>query len=151
MPSVRDRLTATLKDRRKAQAGTTLIELLVSLMIVGLALVLIVGTFSTGLLDATLAKRNTAVDAVVQYEMEKIGASAFSASAPTYSECFATESPSSPAAAPCTGAQYTLRADVTWAWNPSSSTVQVWTIAITSLPSGTQVGSPVSVLKVAYQ
>ena len=151
MPSVRERLTSTLKDRRKAQAGTTLIELLVSLMIVGLALVLIVGTFSTGLLDATLAKRNTAVDAVVQYEMEKIGASAFSNSAAAYSECFATESPTSAAPAPCTGSQYTLRADVTWTWNPSSTTVQVWTIAISSLPSGTQVGLPVSIFKVSYQ
>jgi len=106
MPSVRDRLTSTLKDRRKAQAGTTLIELLVSLMVVGLALVLIVGTFSTGLLDATLAKRNTAVDAVVQYEMEKIGASAF-ISAAAYSECFATESLTSPGPAPCTCLLYT--------------------------------------------
>lgn len=147
MPSVRDRLFATLKDRRKAQAGTTLIELLVSLMIVGLALVLIVGTFSTGLLDATLAKRNTAVDAVVQYEMEKIGASAFSNSPASYSECFATETSTNPG--PCGGPQYTLRADVTF--SPYSPTVQQWTIAIISLPSGTQVGSPVSVLKVAYQ
>ena len=31
------------KDRRRAQAGTTLVELLVSLTIMGLALVLIVG------------------------------------------------------------------------------------------------------------
>ncbi len=149
MPSVRDRLTSTLKDRRKAQAGTTLIELLVSLMIVGLALVLIVGTFSTGLLDATLAKRNTAVDAVVQYEMEKIGASAFNPTPAAYSECFATENPTSPAPAPCTGSEYTLQADVTW--QPYSSTVQQWTIAISSLPSGAQVGSPVSILKVTYQ
>jgi type II secretory pathway pseudopilin PulG len=149
MPSVRDRLTSTLKDRRKAQAGTTLIELLVSLMIVGLALVLIVGTFSTGLLNATLAKRNTAVEAVTQYEMEKIGASAFSSAVPAYSECFATESPTSPG--PCSGSQYTLRADVTWAWNQSSTTVQVWTITISSVPSGAQVSSPVSILKVNYQ
>lgn len=149
MAGVLDRLTSTLKDRRKAQAGTTLIELLVSLMIVGLALVLIVGTFSTGLLNATLAKRNTAVDAVVQYEMEKIGASAFSNSSAAYSECFATESPTSPAPAPCSSAQYTLRADVTW--QPYSATVQQWTIAIISLPSGTPVAGGVSIYKVSYQ
>ena len=39
-----------------------------------LALVLIVGTFSTGLLDASLAKRNTAVGAVAQYELGRIAA-----------------------------------------------------------------------------
>lgn len=138
----------SVKNRRKAQSGTTLVELLVSLMIVGIALVLIVGTFSAGLLNAAMAKRNTAVEAVTQYEMESIGASAFSSSAPTYSECFATESPTSPG--PCGNPQYTLRADVTWAWNQSSTTVQVWTITISSLPSGTQVGSPISILKVAH-
>jgi len=153
MPSAWDRLTSSLKDRRKAQAGTTLIELLVSLMIVGLALVLIVGTFSTGLLDATLAKRNTAVDAVVQYEMEKIGARAFSSTpvSASYSECFATESPTNPAPAPCTGGQYTLRVDVVGNWNGTSTTVQVWTITISSLPSGSQIGSSVSIFKVNYQ
>ncbi len=149
MPSVWEGLVSSLRDRRKAQAGTTLIELLVSLMIVGLALVLIVGTFSTGLLNATLAKRNTAVDAVVQYEMEKIGASAYSSSAQPYSECFATESPTSPG--PCGSSQYTLRADVAWTLKPSSTTVQVWTITISSLPSGAQVGSPISIYKVSYQ
>jgi type II secretory pathway pseudopilin PulG len=140
----------SVKNRRRAQSGTTLVELLVSLMIVGIALVLIVGTFSTGLLNAAMAKRNTAVEAVTQYEMERIGASAFSSSAPAaYAECFATESPTSPG--PCGGSQYTLRADVTWTWDQSSTTVQVWTITISSLPSGTQVGSPISILKVAYQ
>ena len=104
------------KDRRRAQAGTTLVELLVSLMIVGLALVLVVGTFSTGLLDATVAKRNTAVQAVMQYELDQIGASPFNAAPSPYSDCFATESPTSPTSAafqgPCPSGSFTLRADV---------------------------------------
>jgi len=140
-----------VKDRRRAQAGTTLIELLVSLMIVGIALVLIVGTFSTGLLDATLAKRNTAAQAIVQYEMDKIAASAFSTSALDYSDCFATDNPSSPAPASgylgsCTGGGYSIRADVEQP-SPSSGSLQVWTVTTTSLSDGLRIGTPISIYK----
>jgi type II secretory pathway pseudopilin PulG len=139
------------KDRRRAQSGTTLVELLVSLMIVGLALVLVVGTFSTGLLDATLAKRNTAVEAVTQYELDHIGASAFSSSAPSYSECFATESPTSPTAIPylnsCPSGSYALRADVTWTAGPTS-TSQLWTVTVVTWPDASAIGSPLSTYKV---
>jgi type II secretory pathway pseudopilin PulG len=140
------------KDRRRAQAGTTLVELLVSLMIVGLALVLIVGTFSTGLLDATLSKRNTAVQAVTQYELDRVIASQFNPSAPPYSECFVTESSTPPLIVanyqdPCPSDEpYTLRADVTWVAGPTSSS-QLWTITVRSWPDAGQVGSPVSTYK----
>jgi len=142
-----------LRDRRRAQAGTTLVELLVSLVIAALALSLIVGTLSTGLLNASLAKRNTAVEAVVKYEMEEIGASTFSPSAAPYSECFATEDPTTPAPAAgyraaCPSGPYTLRADVTWGWRDITHTVQVWTISVSALPAGSTVGSSVSVYKV---
>jgi type II secretory pathway pseudopilin PulG len=141
------------RDRRRAQAGTTLVELLVSLGIASMSLALIVGTFSTGLLNASLAKRNTAVEAVVKYEMEEIGASPFNTSAPAYSECFATEDPTSPAPASsyqgtCPSGPYTLRADVTWTWRDPSDTVQVWSISVSALPSGSAVGNTVSVYKV---
>lgn len=136
------------KDRRRAQAGTTLIELLVSVAILGLALVLIVGTLSTGLLDATLAKRNTAAEAVTQYELEKIKGIAFSSG--PYSECFATESASDPQAASysgsCPGGPFTLRADVTV--NNVTSTRQMWTVTVLSWPDLGQVGAAVSVYKV---
>lgn len=141
------------KDRRRAQAGTTLVELLVSLMIVGLALVLIVGTFSTGLLDAALSKRNTSVQAVTQYELDRVIASQFNPSAQSYSECFATESATSPLIVanyqdPCpSGTLYTLRADVTWVPGPTS-TSQLWTITVRTWPDASQVGSPVSTYKV---
>lgn len=154
MSGVRDFLLASIRDRRRAQAGTTLIELLVSLTIAGLSLALIIGTFSTGLLDATLAKRNTAVQAVIQYEMEQVSASAFSGSAPAYSDCFATEQPANPM--PASGYQgscqpgFPLRADVTWRWRPNSTTVQEWTIAVTG-PSGSPTGSSVQIYKVAHQ
>jgi type II secretory pathway pseudopilin PulG len=143
---------ARLRDRRRAQAGTTLVELLVSLMIISLALVLIVGTLSTGLLDASLAKRNTAVEAIVQYEMDKVGASTFKAAAAAYSDCFATEDATMPADASgfkgsCPAGSYALRADVSWKPLPGSSAVQVWTIVITSLSDGSPVGKPTSVYK----
>ncbi len=141
------------KDRRRAQAGTTLVELLVSLMIVGLALVLIVGTFSTGLLDATLSKRNTAVQAVAQYELDHVMASQFNPAAQSFSECFATESSTPPLIVasyqdPCpSGQPYTLRADVTWVPGPTGSS-QLWTITVKTWPDAAQVGSPVSTYKV---
>jgi type II secretory pathway pseudopilin PulG len=132
------------KDRRRAQAGTTLVELLVSLTIMGLALVLIVGTISTGLLNAALAKRNTAAEAVVQYELEKIAAMPFDSS--PYSECFATESPASPASPPCR-VDDTLRADMSVGPGPTA-TSRKWTVTVVSLANDAQVGSPISVYKV---
>ena len=143
-----------VKDRRRAQSGATLIELLVSLVIASLALALVVGTLSTGLLDSTLAKRNTAAQAVMQYEMETISASNFDPSAASYSDCFATEDPSSPASAGgyqagCPSGPYTLRADVGWQWLPSApGAVQVWTVAIASWPASAAIGSSVSIYKI---
>ncbi len=140
------------RDRRRAQAGTTLVEMLVSLTIMGIALVLIVGTLSTGLLNATLTKRNTAAQAVVQYEMDELQAATFNSSPAAYSECFATESTDSPAPpssgyqTPCSGS-YTLRADVSPGPGPSS-TSQIWTITVMSEPSNVQVGAPLQVVKV---
>jgi type II secretory pathway pseudopilin PulG len=139
------------KDRRRAQAGTTLVELLVSMMIVGLALVLVVGTFSTGLLDATLAKRNASVQAVTQFELDRIGASPFSPTPSSYSECFATESPTSPFSpgylSPCPSVSFALRADVTWAPGPTS-TSQIWTITVMTWPDAGTIGTPLSTYKV---
>ena len=144
----------SIKDRRRAQAGATLVELLVSLVIASLALALIVGTLSTGLLDSTIAKRNTAAQAVLQYEMEAVNAGTFSAAAAPYSDCFATEDPSSPTSAggyqlACPAGPYTLRADVGWQWLASApGSVQVWTIVITAWPSNSAIGSSVSVYKI---
>jgi len=140
------------RDGRQAQSGATLVELLVSVVIMGLALVLIVGTFSTGLLQASMAKRNTSAEAIVQYELDQISGSAYNVSAPSYSDCFATEdatSPPMPAATfqgACTGSSYVLRADVAVAPGPSSS--QLWSVTVVSLPSAGQVGNTVQIIKV---
>ncbi len=141
------------RDRRQAQAGTTLIELLVSVVIMGIALVLIVGTFSTGLLDATLAKRNTAVVAVVQYELDRISGGAYIASAHSYSDCFATEDASSPPTTlasfggGCPSTSYTLRVDAAVAAGPRPKT-QIWSITVSSWPSDAQMGNAVQIIKV---
>jgi type II secretory pathway pseudopilin PulG len=140
-------LTAALTDRRRRQSGTTLIELLVSVTIMGLALVLVIGAFSTALINATLAKQDTAAEAVIQYEREAIGSSQFSSSPQGYSDCFATETGSAPT--PATGGScpggYTLRADITVGPGPTPTT-QKWTVRVESLSDG-QVGSAVSMYK----
>jgi type II secretory pathway pseudopilin PulG len=139
------------RDRRRAQSGTTLVELLVSVVIIGLALSLVVGTLSTGLLNATLAKRNTAAEAAVQYELNELQASTFNPTPSAYSECFATESTISPATvayqAACPGSSYSLRADVSPGSGPSS-TSQTWTVTMIALGTGTQVGPAIQVVKV---
>jgi type II secretory pathway pseudopilin PulG len=135
--------------RRRAQAGTTLIELLVSMMIIGLVVVILVGTFSTGLLDATLVKRNTAVTAADEYELEKIGASPYSNSPGSYSECFAVDNAATPrqvAMGASCPAGTALRADV----SPTGveAGVQQWAVQIRSYPSLGAVGPAVAVYKV---
>jgi type II secretory pathway pseudopilin PulG len=140
------------RDRRQAQAGTTLVELLVSVTIMGFALVLIIGTMSTGLLDSTLSKRNTAATAVTEYEINMIGGSAYGALPAQYSDCFTTEDASTP---PTTLASYqgqcpstslfTLRVDVWWVPGPNNS--QVWSIQVNSWPALAQVGAPVQLIR----
>lgn len=138
------RLSAVLRDRRRMQSGTTLIELLVSVTIMGLALALIIGTFSTGLLDAALAKRNTSAEAVIQYEMETIRSSQFD-SAASYSDCFPTENPVAPRRLAsymdaCPSVEFTLRADVQLQPGPTSGS-QRWTVKVSSWPTQVQVES----------
>ena len=141
------------RNRRQAQAGTTLVELLVSLVIIGLALVLIVGAFSTGLLQASLAKRNTAGLAIIQYELDQISSGSYNSAAQSYSDCFATEDATSPPATlatfqgACPTASYVLRADVTVAPGPVPNS-QLWSIALITYPSAAQVGAVMQTIKV---
>jgi type II secretory pathway pseudopilin PulG len=143
-------MSSRRERRRRAQAGTTLVELLVSLMIIGLVLVIIVGAFSTGILDATLAKRNTAVTSATEYELEKIGAAKYTASPASYSECFAVDTAVAPT--PAVGgscpAGTNLRADVTEAPVPTQAGVQQWAVQILTYPAQGKIGAAVSVYKV---
>jgi type II secretory pathway pseudopilin PulG len=137
------------RRRLDPQAGTTLIELLVSVTIIGVAVLLLVGAFSTGLIDATLTKRNTAVTAATQYELDKIGAATYASAPVPYSECFAVDNPASPTAVPWGGAcprSASLRVDVTE--NDVQPGVQAWTVQVLTYPGLVAIGAPVSVYKV---
>jgi Tfp pilus assembly protein PilV len=142
-------MPSRMERRRRAQSGTTLIELLVSVMIMGLAVVLLVGAFSTALLDATLAKRSAAVSAAGEYELEKIGASAFNATPASYSECFAIDK-SAPPTQVAFGASCPVgtdvRADVS-ATTPQAG-VQQWAVQMRIYPTLGLVGSTISIYKV---
>jgi prepilin-type N-terminal cleavage/methylation domain-containing protein len=142
-------MPSRIERRRRAQAGTTLIELLVSLMIIGLVLVFLVGAFSTGILDATLAKRITVANAAQQYELEKIGASTFSSNPTAYSDCFNVDSAVAPSQIASKGscpAGTSVRADVSE--TDAQSGVQQWAITVVSYPAQGVVGSLLSVYKV---
>jgi type II secretory pathway pseudopilin PulG len=135
--------------RHRAQAGTTLIELLVSTMIIGLVLLLLVGAFSTGLLDATLTKRNTAVNAATEYELEKVGSATYASTPAGYSECFAVDTAAAPTQVGLGGvcpAGTNLRADVTE--SDAQPGVQLWSVQVDTYPSLAPVGAKVTVYKV---
>jgi Tfp pilus assembly protein PilE len=141
-------MSSRAQRRSRAQAGTTLIELLVSTMIIGIALLMLVGAFSTGLLDATLTKRNTAVNAVVEYELEKLGAATYVSSPGPYSECFAVDSAAAPQQVSFAGscpAGTDLRADVTEA--DVQAGVQQWAVQVVTYPALGAVGAAVSTYK----
>ena len=140
------------RDRRQAQSGATLVELLVSVVIMGLALTIVIGTFSTGLLDSALAKRNTAATAVVQYELDQIGGSPYTSSPQSYSDCFATENASTTPKTvglqgSCGSNAYTLRVDVSVAAGPNPSS-QLWSVTVNTWPGPGQVGPVIQTIKV---
>jgi type II secretory pathway pseudopilin PulG len=134
--------------RHRAQAGTTLVELVVSVAILSLALLLLVGAFSSGVIQATLVKRTTASNGVVEFELERIAAAAYSTPPQPYSECFATDTAASPVPvgfqAPCPAGS-ALRADVSEA--DVQPGLQQWTVSVITYPALSPVGAPVSVYK----
>jgi Tfp pilus assembly protein PilV len=127
--------------RHRFQGGTTLVELLVSVLIIGTALVLLVGMFSTGAIDSRLAASFTAAQAAMAYEVEKVGAMPY-ANPNGYSECFSS---SGAPVGQCSGSAG-VRADVSY--SPQSATLQKWTIRISSWPDQALIGTPVSIYKV---
>jgi len=136
--------------RLRAQAGTTLIELVVSVMIISLALLLLVGAFSTGLIDATLVKRNTAIDAAIQSELERIEAANFSSSPQSYSECFSVDTAAAPSVvgyqAACPAGS-DLRLDVSES-DVQAGVVQQWSVQVVTYPALSPIGARVSVYKI---
>jgi Tfp pilus assembly protein PilV len=135
-------MTAKQARRRRAQAGTTLVELLVATVIMGLALVIIVGLFASGVIDSTLSKRDVSAEAATQYEMDKIASAPYDPNAPGYSDCFGTDGTVS--AGTCKTASG-VKADVTVA--QVSTGLQQWTITVSIWPAATKIGKPIAVYK----
>ena len=139
--------------RRRAQSGTTLVELLVSLVIIGVALSLIIGTLSSGLLQAVLVKRNVGIQAATQFEMEKVQSSPFDPQALPFSDCFAADNTATPTPAnafqgSCPSG-YTLRVDVSC--QQPGGNLQLWQIVTIPQPGSTPVGAPISLYKTLSQ
>jgi prepilin-type N-terminal cleavage/methylation domain-containing protein len=145
-------MTAIRARRRRAQAGTTLIELLVATVIIGVALVLVVGMFSTGVIDSNLAKRDTGAQAATQYEVDRIDAAQYSANANSYSECFAADGSGAPTVVGFRGAcpsAARIRADVSVAQvTVNGVALQQWTIRIAVWPGAAPIGTSLSLYKV---
>ena len=135
-------MTAKQARRRRAQAGTTLVELLVAVVIMGLALTLIVGLFATGIVDSTLSKRDVSAEAATQYEMEKIASGPYDSNAPGYSDCFGTDGTVS-AGSCSTPSGVSAAVSVTQV----SNGLQQWTITVSAWPAATKIGKPISVYK----
>ncbi len=135
-------MTAKQARRRRAQSGTTLVELLVATVIMGLALVLIVGLFASGVVDSTLSKRDVSAEAATQYELDRIASMPYDPNAPAYSDCFGTDGTVS------TGSCSTpsgVKADVSVA--QVSNGLQQWTITVSPWPPATKIGKPIAVYK----
>jgi Tfp pilus assembly protein PilV len=143
-------MTPSRSRRHRAQAGTTLIELLVSTVIIGVALVLLVGMFSTGVIDSSLAKRETGAQAASQYEIDKIDAN--QADAAGFSECFASDGSSSPTVVAYRGNcpnSARIRADVSAApVQLNGVNLEQWTIQVDTWPAPAPIGSRISIYKV---
>lgn len=137
------------RARHRSQSGTTLIELLVATVIMGLALTILIGLFSTGAVDSVLAKRDAAAQAATEYELEKIGAMPFNSSPGAYSECFASDGVGSPTVVAYQGScpdTSKIRADV--AVSQLQVNMQQWTVVLNGWPATAPIGKPVSTYKV---
>jgi type II secretory pathway pseudopilin PulG len=137
-------------SRHRAQAGTTLVELVVSIAIIGLAVVLLIGALSTALIDVTKQRQVTVTQAAIEFELQRIQAAAYTSTPAPYSECFADDTGSPPTAVgyqgSCPGGTK-VRLDVTEA-DAVTGGVQQWTVKTISYPAGGQIGSPVSIYKI---
>ncbi|MHB8571835.1 MAG: PulJ/GspJ family protein [Candidatus Dormibacteria bacterium] len=139
------------RDRRR-ERGMTLIEVLVSSVILSIALIYIVAAFSSATIGAAVAKRGTGFAMVTSAEKTRILGAAYSASATPYAACYATDEPgASPVPSPLVvatptacGASYEFRADVVPTPQGSPGVYQ-WTIKVSVLPQPNVVNSPVVV------
>jgi hypothetical protein len=128
-----------------------LVELLVSCTIIGLALSLMTGSFSSAVIGARIARNTTGADLIMQSELDRVRAVPYSASASSFSECFATEGSLAPVPTViayqglCQGFDL-YRADVAVDPGPLPN-VQRWTVLVQSWPQPAPIGQSVEILK----
>jgi hypothetical protein len=125
------------------------VELLVSVGIIGLVVVLLVGAFSSGLVQSSLTRRDAAANATIRYELEAVAAAGFQDTPNGYSECFTIDADVVPRPVAFMGScrnGESLRADVS-EFEPEAN-VQQWTVTVRTWPQQAAVGKPVATFKV---
>jgi type II secretory pathway pseudopilin PulG len=129
----------------------TLVELLVSCTIIGLALSLMTGSFSSAVIGARIARNTTGADLILQSELDRVRAAPYAVAAVSFSECFATEGSLAPAPTviayqgSCQGFDL-YRADVSVGPGPVPN-VQRWTVIVQSWPQPAPIGQAVDIIK----
>jgi prepilin-type N-terminal cleavage/methylation domain-containing protein len=134
------------------QRGVTLVELLVACTIIGLALALMTGSFSSAVIGARIARNTTGAELITQNELDRVRAIPYTAAAAPYSWCYATEGVLAPPPSPaptylgaCRPSDL-YRADVTVSAGPLPN-MQKWTVSVKTWPQPAQIVPPVDVLK----
>jgi hypothetical protein len=136
------------------QEGIALVEAVVAAAILGGALAMMIGAFSTVSIGTTVAKRSAAAQVAINYEIEKVIAS--TAPPASYSECFGNENVPVLARPPLRTAfpgdacpsGFFLRADVVYVGSAPGSSAQEWKVSTFVQPdSSIQAASPVTFYK----
>jgi prepilin-type N-terminal cleavage/methylation domain-containing protein len=142
----------TAAGRGRHQRGFTLVEMLVTSAVLGVAMVLVVGMISVAVKGGVQEKQLVLLQVAVQYEVDKV-----SATAPTagYTDCFliGDQAGSGPAPAPAVTAGTpscpagdNVQAVVS---GPSTTTqlspLPCWTVTVTYVPTGKSPPGPTSV------
>jgi type II secretory pathway pseudopilin PulG len=126
-----------------------MVELLVSTTIIGLALSLMTGSFSSALIGSHIARNTTAAEVIIQSELDQVRARTYDASAVSFSECFSTSGGEAPATGGFPGscsASDLYRADVARLADPQPN-VQRWSVTVQTWPQPRPIVPAVDVFK----
>jgi hypothetical protein len=114
--------------------------------IIGLALALMTGSFSSALLAARVARNTTTAEAIIQTEFDQVRAAPYNDADAAYSECFTSQGGQVRIAyqGACTDADL-YRVDVSP--SPYQPNVQRWTVLVQTWPQPRPIVPSVDVLK----